>query len=65
VVVIEPVRGEGADTAIDLFMLMCFGGRERTVDELAELAAGCGLVLERSGPVADGRTVLEFGIRPL
>jgi 2,7-dihydroxy-5-methyl-1-naphthoate 7-O-methyltransferase len=64
VVVIEPVRGQGADTAIDLFMLMCFGGRERTVDELAELAAGCGLVLKGSGPVADGRTALEFGVAP-
>ncbi|WP_425470543.1 methyltransferase [Saccharothrix australiensis] len=62
VVVIEPVRGVGADTAIDLFMLMCFGGRERSVEELVGLAAGCGLVLRGSGPVAEGRTVLEFGV---
>lgn len=34
VVVIEPVLGQGVDTAKDLFMLMCFGDRERTVDEL-------------------------------
>lgn len=60
VVVIEPLRGRGAGTAIDLFMLMCFGGRERTVDELAALAADRGLVLRRSGPVAEGRTALEF-----
>ena len=64
VVVIEPVRGQGADTAMDLFMLMCFGGRERTVDELAGLAADCGLMLHGSGPVADGRTALEFGVAP-
>lgn len=64
VVVIEPVRGQGADTAIDLFMLMCFGGRERTVDELARLAADSGLVLRGSGPVAEGRTALEFGVAP-
>jgi hypothetical protein len=64
VVVIEPVRGKGADTAIDLFMLMCFGGRERTVDELARLAADCGLVLRSSGPVAERRTALEFGVAP-
>ena len=64
VVVIEPVRGRGAGTAMDLFMLMCFGGRERTVDELAELAADCGLVLHGAGPVADGRTALEFGVAP-
>ena len=63
-VVIEPVRGQGADTAVDLFMLMCCGGRERTVHELAELGADCGLVLRGSPPVADGRTALEFGIAP-
>jgi 2,7-dihydroxy-5-methyl-1-naphthoate 7-O-methyltransferase len=62
VVVIEPVRGQGADTAMDLFMLMCFGGRERTVDELAELAAESGLTLRGSGLVAEGRTALEFGV---
>lgn len=62
VVVIEPVRGQGADTAIDLFMLICFSGRERTVDELAGLAADCGLVLRGSGSVAEGRTALEFGV---
>lgn len=64
VVVIETVRGQDAETAMDLFMLMCFGGRERTVDELAGLAADRGLVLHGWGPVADGRTVLEFGVAP-
>lgn len=64
VVVIEAVRGLGSGTAFDLFMLMCFGGRERTVDELAVLAADCGLVLRGSGPVADGRTALEFAVAP-
>jgi hypothetical protein len=64
VVVIESVRELGIGTYMDLFMLMCFGGRERTVDELAELAADCGLVLHRSGPVADGRTALEFRVAP-
>jgi SAM-dependent methyltransferase len=60
VVVIEPVKGHGVGTAIDLFMLMCFAGRERTVDELAALAAECGLELRGSSPVADGRTAMEF-----
>jgi SAM-dependent methyltransferase len=60
VVVSEPVRGQGASTAIDLFMLMCFAGRERTVDELARLGADCGLVLRASSPVSVGRTALEF-----
>jgi hypothetical protein len=59
VVVIEPLR---ANTAIDLFMLMCFGGRERSVDELTALAADRGLTLRGTSPVADGRTALEFGV---
>jgi hypothetical protein len=63
VVVIEPLR-EAAGTAMDLFMLMCFGGRERTVDELTKLAADCGLILRNSAPVADGRTALEFAVTP-
>ncbi|GAA0929075.1 methyltransferase [Pseudonocardia zijingensis] len=61
VVVIENAGAAG--TAMDLFMLMCFGGRERTAAELAELADDAGLVLRASGPVADGRTMLEFGVR--
>lgn len=60
VVVIEPIRGVGTNTAIDLFMLMCFGGRERTVAELTTMAAHCGLTLHTSTQVADGRTALEF-----
>nr|WP_232328368.1 methyltransferase [Kibdelosporangium sp. MJ126-NF4] len=61
VVVIEPLRG-GAGTAIDLFMLMCFGGSERTVGELTELAAENGLTLENSSQVSDGRTAMEFKV---
>ncbi len=57
VVVIEPLR---ANTGIDLFMLMCFGGRERSVDELTALAVDCGLTLRGTTPVAEGRTALEF-----
>ncbi|UOX93273.1 methyltransferase [Amycolatopsis sp. FBCC-B4732] len=60
VVVVEPVRDQGADTAIDLFMLMCFGGRERTVGRLTALAAESGLSLRGTTPVSDGRTALEF-----
>jgi 2,7-dihydroxy-5-methyl-1-naphthoate 7-O-methyltransferase len=62
VLVIESAGAAG--TAIDLSMLMFFGGRERTVDELAELAAACGLVLRAAAPVADGRMVLEFRSGP-
>jgi 2,7-dihydroxy-5-methyl-1-naphthoate 7-O-methyltransferase len=62
VVVIEGVFGQGSGTAMDLFMLMCFGGRERTVAELVGLGAEAGLTLFSSGPVAEGRTVLEFRV---
>jgi hypothetical protein len=62
VVVIESVRGRSASTAIDLSMLVQFGGQERTLDELAALAAGCGLALRASAQVADSRTALEFAV---
>jgi len=61
VIVIEAVRGLGVGTAMDLSMLMCFGGRERTIDELSALAAECGLRLRAATPVAHDRTALEFG----
>jgi hypothetical protein len=60
VLVVEPILGKGVDTSMGLFMLMCFGGRERPVEELERLAAGCGLALRASVDVADGRTLLEF-----
>ena len=60
VVVIEPILGEGTDTQQDLFMLMCFAGRERDVDGLAALAAEHGLALLETVAVAEGRTLLEF-----
>jgi 2,7-dihydroxy-5-methyl-1-naphthoate 7-O-methyltransferase len=63
VVVIEAMLGQ-AGTAMDLFMLMCFGGRERTVDEVAKLAAECGLVLHSTATVADVRTAMEFTVAP-
>lgn len=60
VVVIEALLGEGVGTAMDLSMLTCFGGRERTLDDFVELAAGCGLALTGASPVSDERTALEF-----
>ncbi|WP_067564211.1 hypothetical protein [Nocardia acidivorans] len=59
---IEPIRGIGTSTAIDLFMLMCFGGHERTIAELTTLAATSGLTPHATTPVADGRTALEFRV---
>ncbi|WP_103349957.1 methyltransferase [Amycolatopsis sp. CA-128772] len=62
VILIEPVRGHGADTAIDLFMLMCFGSKERTIEELTELATESGLSLRSATPVTNGRWALEFTV---
>ena len=64
VVVIEPIIGHGAGTGIDLFMLMCCDGRERTIGELTELGRRCGLELHGSVAVADERTALEFRAAP-
>lgn len=62
-VVIEPVYGHGSSTGINLFMLMCFGGKERLVEELAELAAESGFVLRNSAAITDGRYALEFTVK--
>ncbi|WP_232240777.1 methyltransferase [Kutzneria sp. 744] len=61
IIVIEPLLST-AGTAMDLFMLMCFGGRERTIEELAALAASCGLTLRGSTPVSAGRTALQLSV---
>uniref|UniRef100_UPI001C3F82B5 methyltransferase n=1 Tax=Rhodococcoides yunnanense TaxID=278209 RepID=UPI001C3F82B5 len=60
VVIIESIRGISASTGVDLFMLMCFGSRERSMDELTDMAGQVGLGLHTSTTVADGRTALEF-----
>lgn len=62
VLVIEPAWADGTGTAMSLHMLMCFGGKERSVAELVELGAAGGLALRESGAIADGRVLLEFGV---
>ncbi len=66
VLVIEVLReglpGQGFNTAIDLSMVVFFGGRERTIEEITALAGDCGLELRDTRRVADERTLLEFGI---
>jgi 2,7-dihydroxy-5-methyl-1-naphthoate 7-O-methyltransferase len=65
VLVVESLRGDYGDrppnTALDLMMLSVFGGRERRIDELGAMAAGCGLELRAVHDAADERTLLEFG----
>jgi hypothetical protein len=60
VLVIESVRGLGADTAIDLAMLVFFGGHERSVDELTILAGAHGLTRKATTQVGHDRTLVEF-----
>jgi 2,7-dihydroxy-5-methyl-1-naphthoate 7-O-methyltransferase len=64
VVVVDGIRGQSTGTAIDLFMLMCFAGKERTVEELCELAADCGLKFGSAVRASDERTALEFTVAP-
>lgn len=60
VLVVEQLREASADTAIDLWMLAAFNGRERTSSEISVLAESCGLRLKEVVQVADHRTLLEF-----
>lgn len=64
VLVVEQVLDDADDmarmTAFDLFMLICCGGRERTLDEFRELGCAAGLSLRS---VLDG-PILEFAKLP-
>lgn len=64
VLVVESLRGgfgaRSTNTTLDILMLTIFGGRERRIEELAAMAAGCGLVHRSTHDVADERTLLEF-----
>jgi SAM-dependent methyltransferase len=64
VLVVEPVGGLGADTGMDLVMLVCFGGRERRLEEFRTLAAAHGLVLDTVTPLAGERFLLDFRPAP-
>lgn len=60
VLVIEAVGGLGAQTEWDLVMLVLYGGRERRLDELRELAAAHGLVFGSITTLTEERSLLEF-----
>ncbi len=60
VLVIEAVGGLGAQTEWDLVMLVLYGGRERRLDELRELAAAHGLVFDSVTTLTEERSLLEF-----
>ncbi|RSN66161.1 methyltransferase [Amycolatopsis sp. WAC 04182] len=60
VLVIEAVGGLGAQTEGDLVMLVLYGGRERRLDELRELAAAHGLVFDSVTTLTEERSLLEF-----
>ncbi|MEV6237354.1 methyltransferase [Lentzea sp. NPDC051838] len=64
-VVIEGIRGVGAATEMDLIMLVHFGGRERSVEELVKLAEPHGLVLAGVTEVPGDHSVLEFRKHPI
>ncbi|WP_410650680.1 methyltransferase [Amycolatopsis sp. cmx-4-54] len=60
VLVIEAVGGLGAQTEWDLVMLVLYGGRERRLDELRDLAAAHGLVFDSVTTLTEERSLLEF-----
>ncbi|MEU3624154.1 methyltransferase [Amycolatopsis coloradensis] len=65
VLVIEAVGGLGAQTEWDLVMLVLYGGRERRLDELRDLAAAHGLVFESVTTLTGERSLLEFRVRDI
>ncbi|WP_145926550.1 methyltransferase [Amycolatopsis orientalis] len=65
VLVIEAVGGLGAQTEWDLVMLVLYGGRERRLDELRELAATDGLVFDSVTTLTDQRSLLEFRVQDI
>lgn len=66
VVVVEKTGAEGAapPTAMNLRVLVYFGGRERDVDAIVDLAAPAGLTLSNLHR-ADDLSVLTFDARPV
>lgn len=64
-VVIEAIRGVGAATEMDLIMLVHFGGRERSVEELEKLAEPHGLALTAVTEVPGDHSALEFRKHPI
>ncbi|MFS8098894.1 methyltransferase [Lentzea alba] len=64
-VVVEAIRGVSAATEMDLVMLVHFGGRERSVEELEKLAKPHGLQLAGVTEVAGDHSVLEFRKHPI
>lgn len=60
ILVVEGVTGRHAASEFDLAMLVCFGGRERTVDEFRALAARCDLTLGPITELTEQRCLLEL-----
>lgn len=65
VLVVEAVGGMRASTEMDLVMLVHFGGRERRVDELVNVAAAAGLGLVEVAELGQSRVLLEFWKHPI
>ncbi|MEV6910067.1 methyltransferase [Amycolatopsis sp. NPDC051071] len=63
VLLIEAVGGLGAQTEWDLVMLVLYGGRERRLDELRDLAAAHSLILDSVTTLTEQRSLLEFRLQ--
>jgi hypothetical protein len=51
-------------TFMNLLMLVFLGGRERTLDEFAELGRATGLTLQSASPTPSGLSLLTFAVNP-
>jgi 2,7-dihydroxy-5-methyl-1-naphthoate 7-O-methyltransferase len=64
ILVVEGVVSDppsASETSFDLFMFVLSGGRQRTLDEFARLAAAAGVELRSSQPLETGNVLLELG----
>ncbi|WP_326767607.1 methyltransferase [Streptomyces sp. NBC_01591] len=61
--VIQPEIRQGIST-LNLILLATLGGKERSMEEYAELAASAGLQALRTVPLPSGRSLVELGRRP-
>jgi len=65
ILVVEAIGGLHSSTEFDLVMLVHYGSRERTLQELEKLAEPHGLALASMTEVSDERRMLEFRRHPI
>jgi hypothetical protein len=62
-VVVFTGAGPGEEASPELLMMVLGGGRDRTLDELREMAGAAGLEVKAVGRQASGRVIVECRAR--